>query len=215
MARSGRAMATWFSDAQGGTGDAVILEAGMMDTKTVNQQISAFADGELDCVQHAHMLDVLRTPAARAAWNTYHEIGDVVRSSDAAIAFSPDFEARMAARLATEPSHLGAPGSAITAAPAWRRFGVPGGAMAATVLLAVALGPRFPAMLPGSMSATMATTATMAATGDAGAAGHVGPVVLRDSQIDEYLLAHQRFSPSLYSTAQYARSSTFAADFTK
>ena len=193
-------------------GMQVILDAGMMDTKTVNQQISAFADGELDCVQHAHLLDALRTPAARAAWNTYHEIGDVVRSSDAAIAFSPGFEARMAARLAVEPSHLAAPGRVSPEAPAWRRFGVPGAAMAATVLLAVALGPRFSATMPNFASATTVSTA---ATGNASTAGRVAPVVLRDSQIDEYLLAHQRFSPSLYSTAQYARSSTFASDSTK
>jgi sigma-E factor negative regulatory protein RseA len=40
-------------------------------------------------------------------------------------------------------------------------------------------------------------------------------VVLRDPSIDDYLLAHQRFSPSLYSTAQYARSATFATDSDK
>lgn len=34
--------------------------------------------------------------------------------------------------------------------------------------------------------------------------------VLRDPSLDEYLMAHQRFSPSVYSTAQFARSSTFA-----
>jgi sigma-E factor negative regulatory protein RseA len=34
--------------------------------------------------------------------------------------------------------------------------------------------------------------------------------VLRAQGIDEYLMAHQRFSPSVYSSAQYARSATFA-----
>lgn len=37
-------------------------------------------------------------------------------------------------------------------------------------------------------------------------------VMLRDPQIDQYLLAHQRFSPSVYSTTQYARSATFASE---
>jgi sigma-E factor negative regulatory protein RseA len=36
--------------------------------------------------------------------------------------------------------------------------------------------------------------------------------VLRDSRMDEYLLAHQQFSPSLYSSAQFARSATFATN---
>jgi sigma-E factor negative regulatory protein RseA len=39
--------------------------------------------------------------------------------------------------------------------------------------------------------------------------------MLRDPDIDDYLLAHQRFSPSVYSTAQYARSATFATDTEK
>jgi len=42
-----------------------------------------------------------------------------------------------------------------------------------------------------------------------------GEVVLRDPRIDDYLLAHQSFSPSVYSTAQYARSATFATDSNK
>lgn len=40
-------------------------------------------------------------------------------------------------------------------------------------------------------------------------------VVLRDPRIDEYLAAHQRFSPSPYHTAHYARSATFAANSNK
>ena len=37
-------------------------------------------------------------------------------------------------------------------------------------------------------------------------------VMLRDPEIDQYFLAHQRLSPALYSTAQYARSATFATE---
>ncbi len=40
-------------------------------------------------------------------------------------------------------------------------------------------------------------------------------VYLRDPLIDQYLLAHQRFSPSVYSTAQYARSAAFANETNK
>lgn len=36
--------------------------------------------------------------------------------------------------------------------------------------------------------------------------------MLRDPEIDQYLQAHQRFSPSVYNTAQYARSATFASE---
>lgn len=37
-------------------------------------------------------------------------------------------------------------------------------------------------------------------------------VMLRDPRIDDYLFAHQGFSSSIYSTAQFARSATFAAN---
>lgn len=36
--------------------------------------------------------------------------------------------------------------------------------------------------------------------------------MLRDPHIDDYLIAHQRFSPSVYSTAQYARAAIFATE---
>ncbi|MES2933835.1 MAG: sigma-E factor negative regulatory protein [Pseudomonadota bacterium] len=42
-----------------------------------------------------------------------------------------------------------------------------------------------------------------------------GAIMLRDPGIDDYLLAHQRVSPSIYSTAQYARSATFSSDSEK
>jgi sigma-E factor negative regulatory protein RseA len=56
------------------------------------------------------------------------------------------------------------------------------------------------------VSSTASTTAGQFATVPSTAAGEV---VLRDPRIDDYLLAHQRFSPSMYSTAQFARSATF------
>jgi sigma-E factor negative regulatory protein RseA len=56
------------------------------------------------------------------------------------------------------------------------------------------------------VSSTVSTTAGQFATVPSTAAGEV---VLRDPRIDDYLLAHQRFSPSMYSTAQFARSATF------
>jgi sigma-E factor negative regulatory protein RseA len=40
-------------------------------------------------------------------------------------------------------------------------------------------------------------------------------VILRDPRIDEYLVAHQRFSPSLYSTARYVRNAPFIAESNK
>jgi sigma-E factor negative regulatory protein RseA len=55
---------------------------------------------------------------------------------------------------------------------------------------------------------------TGAGTGEAVAVSNIGAdaVILRDPRIDDYLMAHQRFSPSVYSTTQYARSVTFNTD---
>lgn len=58
---------------------------------------------------------------------------------------------------------------------------------------------------PIKVSGTASTTGQFAAVSSTAA----GEVVLRDPRIDDYLLAHQRFSPSMYSTAQFARSATF------
>lgn len=39
--------------------------------------------------------------------------------------------------------------------------------------------------------------------------------IVRDPRIDQYLMAHQRFSPSAYSSSQFARSATFATEADK
>jgi sigma-E factor negative regulatory protein RseA len=66
---------------------------------------------------------------------------------------------------------------------------------------------------PTVNAATMLASAPQSAPlAEARVVAQQGGEVLRDTRIDEYLLAHQRFSPSVYSTAQYARSATFAID---
>src|SRR4051812_48796232 len=76
-----------------------------MDTNNMNQeQISALADGELNDAQIDAAMAALRQPAARDAWETYHQIGDVLRSEEMGIGLSAGFAARMAARLEAEPT---------------------------------------------------------------------------------------------------------------
>lgn len=62
-----------------------------------------------------------------------------------------------------------------------------------------------PVLPLGGQLASVETTRRLIADGKP-----VEVVYLRDPLIDQYLLAHQRFSPSVYSTAQYARSAAFA-----
>ncbi|MDP9108912.1 MAG: sigma-E factor negative regulatory protein [Pseudomonadota bacterium] len=196
------------------------------------EQISAFADGEMDTQGVDHVLHDLRDAEQQSLWGLYHGIGDVLRSDEMAIDFSPGFSARMAARLNAEPSYLGPaalatplaaslpmPGGART-----RRFMLPGLAAAAAAAAYFAVPQLMVASAPQPAATQFAARAT--GTGQTQLASLVvntkadhtaatTMVVLRDPRIDEYLLAHQRFSPSLYSSAQFARSATFASDANK
>lgn len=208
--------------------------------KMKREQISALADSELTDNHVDAALVALRQVEEREVWDIYHQIGDVLRSNEMAITLRPDFAARMAARLESEqtiiaPVHPAVDTSLIQPAPrrrALKKLAVPG--MIAAAAAAVALMAAPPLMVAKNespaianeqimiasaaksmtVSHTSVTAPALAKVRAASDATREG-VVLRDPRIDEYLLAHQRFSPSLYSTAQYARSATFATDSDK
>lgn len=215
-----------------------------MNTKEITgEQISAFADGECPESQAELALAALRQPEGKAAWEIYHQIGDVLRSDDMAISLSPGFAARMAARLEAEPTIIAPmPGgeSGVYEAPhavkdvasatqSVRRWALPGmiaaaaaaaAAFVATPQLMVAMKsepatPASEAVASAAFPVKATGTVVDAEQGAVVAASAPGGVVLRDARIDDYLLAHQRFSPSVFSTAQYARSATFETDSNK
>lgn len=189
-----------------------------MNTNLTREQISAFVDNELPEAHIDVALAALRKEEGRETWNLYHQIGDAMRSDDLDIHLSADFNARMFARLDAEPAIL-----APLAAPAgksYRRFAIPGMAAAAVAVLAVLMVPKMmtqdPAgAMPASVSANATQTLAAAAPPDTVTVASQNGEVLRDPRIDDYLLAHQRFSPSVYSSAQYARSATFAVETDK
>lgn len=212
--------------------------------KMSREQISALADNELAESRIDSALAALRQPNQQAVWDIYHQIGDVLRSEDMAIAMRPDFAARMAARLEAEPVIL-APSLADRSVASqqteidkrrgansrFRRFAVPGVVAAAAASVVLITAPQLMVAMKGnaiqdnaqvmvastkqpvsqasiiSASVPHSAVAVSAASGDG--------MVLRDPHIDEYLRAHQRFSPSLYSSAQLARSATLAHDSEK
>ena len=209
-----------------------------MNTKERTQeQISALIDGELCDSQIDIALAALRNPEGRADWDMYHQIGDAIRSDDMAFSLSPDFSARMASRLAAEPAIV-APASArepqpspqVAAAGAVvgriKRLAMPGMAAAAVATAVFVTTPHL--LVAKKETATTSGSAIVMVANPAQGAPEVRAVaavepkmvtldqqdgvVLRDPHIDEYLMAHQRFSPSVMSTAQYARSATFAAE---
>lgn len=192
----------------------------MNTNNTDKERISAFADGELSDGEVEAALSALRDSEGCAAWDAYHRVGDVLRSEDLAIAMSAGFSSKLASRLADEPAIVAPASREGTARMTMRRFGLPGfaAAAAATVAAAWIAAPQLLVASkqlvksePPSISVASAPVPQQISQQPAPVAS-ANPEMLRDSRLDAYLLAHQRFSPVLYSTAQYARSATFAAE---
>ena len=192
----------------------------MNTNKTMDARISAFADGSLDVAQHNQLLLALEHPEARQTWETYHRIGDALRSPETVIDFSAGFASKMAGLLAAEPAHPS--GAAVVASTlnngsigfrravaTVRRFGMRGAGVAAVVVFMLVAIPKL-----GHLQHANSSAAGISAPGGVGSVARANAAgdVLRNPQVDEYLLAHQRYSPSVYSTAQFARSSIFSTD---
>ncbi|AMD45878.1 sigma-E factor negative regulatory protein [Bordetella holmesii] len=97
---------------------SVIAEA------SFEESVSAWMDGE----GSEDFLNQLMSPQGRKTWDSYHVIGDALRSSDLVINPSKDFQSRLARALDAELP--------IVAAPRRRspfRFGLSGLAVAAAV----------------------------------------------------------------------------------
>jgi sigma-E factor negative regulatory protein RseA len=195
-----------------------------METGQIKKEhISAWLDGELPDADPNVMMAALDSVEGRACWDAYHRIGDCLRSDELDLTPSADFSRKLAQGLAAEPHWLVAADQAATRpAPRFKSWIWPGAAVAASLLVVLALphapvgdatrntlttqvAPTLPqAQLVGTQS--LGKTPGAQATGAAGPAS--GPVLegelLRDPQIDQYLMAHQRFSPSGYSAAHYA-----------
>jgi len=182
-----------------------------MNTKSlVHERISVFADGETSDEQLDIALAELRNEDGKATWELYHQIGDLLRSDEMAIPLSAGFSAAMAKRLAAEPALVAPVIPARAKKSSMRRIALPGVLAAAAAAVAFVGTPQLMVAMhgspaPGAAVAVVSDSGVVrsALTANAGA-------VLRDQGIDEYLMAHQRFSPSVYSSAQYARSATFA-----
>ena len=207
-----------------------------------SERISALADGELDDSDVGAVLKLLRQSEEKSTWELYHQIGDTLRSDEMAFKLSDGFSAKMLARLEAEPviiapqfqtaqrdnqeKTLVSDKTSVMQAIV-RRFVVPGMAAAAAVsVVFFVTAPPQTATLADSNNLSSsnlalsagnkitATTAGQQAVVRVSGLAQQGEVV-RDSRIDDYLLAHQQFSPSMYSSAQYARSAAFAPESDK
>jgi sigma-E factor negative regulatory protein RseA len=164
----------------------------------MKEQISELMDGELDGRVADSTIDALRRAGeALDAWRMYHVISDAMRDTPL---LSEGFSARLAARLAAEPT-LAAP-RRIVPRP---RFALAAAASVAAVALvgwlAFAPPPPTPAApTPVAAAAPKATVVTV--------------TTVLPNAANDYLLAHQGFSPRVYlqGMAPYVRTVSEPAD---
>jgi sigma-E factor negative regulatory protein RseA len=158
--------------------------------------ISEFMDSELDGREAEAMLAALREEGeTREAWRAYHLISDALHDTRM---LSPDFAARVAARVAGEPTVL-----APATRPAPRRahrlaLQLAAGVAAFALVSWLAFGPQQAQQVP----APVAQAPGAAPAAQAEPVGVPPPAAAAD-----YLLAHQRYSPrnSLQGMAPYVR----------
>ena len=200
-----------------------------METELKAQELlSAFADGELEGEELAQALDLCTQDAARVSWQTYHLIGDVLRSPELARASDSErFLLRLRAELAQSPAQSTAPPVAvpvsaetITMAPGgsaandsiWRWKLVAGFASLAAV---AAIGWNSLSVLRGEplQGAQLAVTAPPAVSAPTELAQAGAPVMIRDPRLDELLAAHKQFggASALQMPAGFLRNATFEA----
>jgi sigma-E factor negative regulatory protein RseA len=158
------------------------------------ERLSAFMDGELEDHEAAGQLRRLREdPELRAAWETYHLIGDAVRGE---AGYSSALAAKVSARLAAEPTVL-APGTRMQLRSV-RRVALSAvasiGGVALVAWLALFDNPFTAQQNVAVNQAPPGAQTQLAATPANGA-------------VNDYLLAHQQFSPStaMQGVASYVR----------
>ncbi len=157
----------------------------------MRQQISVLMDGELDDKAAAELIGALkRDREALQAWRTYHLIGDALRENPP---LSDSFSARLARQLSQEPTVV-APGRHQPQPRTWY-------ALAASVAAVALVG--WLGFAPQQAPAPVAT-APVAVQPVARAKPALVPL---PSGTNDYLLAHQGFSPrvSLQGMAPYVR----------
>jgi sigma-E factor negative regulatory protein RseA len=154
--------------------------------------ISAMMDGELDEGAFTQTVDALsRDGEAFEAWRTYHLISDAMRDSPV---LSPDFSARLTERLVSEATVLAPARFPPKERRAW--FALSAAASIAAVGLVgwMAFGPQQAAPLAVPVAQTpQAVQPTAVAASRVAAPVMVPPPV----SANDYLLAHQGFSPRL------------------
>jgi len=185
------------------------------------EELSALVDGELASAEVGRACNQWRDDsAARAAWHTYHLIGDVLRSGDLSSTPGHDreFLASLRQRLAQEPvvlapaRHSGMGASAFgrvwhgmgkrfggplrTSAAVAAGFVVVAGALLATQLSPTSEAPAAPVVALYSVPAAGALAAVDRQVVEDAPTLVLDGQLIRDARLDEYLAAHKKFGGS-------------------
>lgn len=158
--------------------------------------ISRLMDGEVDDAEFERLVVDLRTGEARETWMCYHVIGDSLRGAHG---FSGNFTGRFREALAAEPTVLAPqPPRPRTSQPATFAW-----AVAATLAAVTVVGWTAFSMVdvPPNAIAKAREAATVRAA-------QVRPPA---DVANEYLLAHQEFSPAMAIQTPYLRAATATA----
>ncbi len=151
-------------------------------------KISALMDGELDGHEAQQQFVRLKQDKDLAGcWDAFHQIGDAMRGERA---LSRDFDQRLAARLAGEPTVLAPQRSMV------KRFTTYALSAAASLSAVAVVGWVAFFNNPLAPQTELATAPnTPAAVSPAPVAAQLASVP-SDGKMNEYLIAHQEFSPS-------------------
>jgi sigma-E factor negative regulatory protein RseA len=163
----------------------------------MKNEISALMDDELDPGSAGGCFQKLGQDAELVqTWREYHLIGDALRGE-----LRPSFDERFAQRLAAEPTIL-APKAMRNAANA--RWTTVLSAAAGVAAVAIAAWVAMPAGVNGDGALLAAKSGTPEAP--VASSGPAQPVPVAVG-VDDYLLAHQRFSPAsgMQGVAPYVR----------
>lgn len=187
-------------------------------------KISALMDGELDARQSDQQYTRLKQDSdARACWNTYHLIGDALRRDSIV---STNFSAKLGARLEQEPTVLAPQRPQMRPVRRTTAYALSAAASLSAVALVGWMAFNNPlAPQPDSVGSTVASTVSPSVASSASAPVAVAPSapvttvtpssvqpelasVPSDGKMNEYLMAHQEFSPStaIQGVAPYIRS---------
>jgi len=161
----------------------------------MKSKISALVDGELERHEAEEALEALGTEGlARDTWRAYHLINDSMRDTRL---LSSGFAARIAAKLADEPTVLAPRARPILQRRSWQALSVAASLAAVAFVVSVAFYPQDGPVAVAPVAPQALNTAPQAET------AQVAP----PEAADDYLLAHQGYSPrnSLQGMAPYVR----------